>query len=182
MRKCFIPVVLLLCLLCGCASLSENTPVTQPRDPGAMTDEDLIMHISERLWSMVFSDADPAVGFSGLTENQKVVFALNYLDMEVANGGLCQFFANDRGLVAPYISEYLKLVGAEEHQALFDGFLAKHGIDVHDLSAFSFITIEDFVALYDLYPFDEFDDGYYQLPPLSSYLAPLVREYPEEFL
>ena len=182
MRKCFIPVVLLLCLLCGCASHFESAPVTEPKDLSTMTDEDLIMHISERLWATVFSDADAQVGFAGLTEHQKVVFALNYLDMEVANGGLCQFFANDRGLVAPYISEYLKLVGAEEHQALFDGFLAKHGIDVHDLSAFSFTTIEDFVALYDLYPFDEFDDGYYQLPPLSSYLAPLVRENPDEFL
>jgi hypothetical protein len=173
---------MLLCLLCGCASRSENAPVTQPQDPGAMTDEDLIIHISERLWSLVFSDADPAVGFAGLTENQKVVFALNYLDMEVANGGLCQFFANDRGLVAPYIGEYLKLVGAEEHQALFDGFLAKYGIDANDLSEFSFTTIEEFVELYDLYPFDEFDDPYYQLPPLSSYLAPLVRENLDEFM
>lgn len=147
-----------------------------------MTDEDLIMHVSERLWATVFSDADAQVGFAGLTEHQKVVFALNYLDMEVANGGLCQFFANDRGLVAPYISEYLKSVGAEEHQALFDGFLSKYSIDVHDLSAFYFTTIEDFVELYDLYPFDEFDDAYYQLPPLSSYLAPLVRENLDEFM
>jgi len=182
MMKYFIPAVLLLCLLCGCASPSESVPVTQPQDLSAMTDEDLIMHISERLWSAVFSDADAQVGFAGLTEHQKVVFALNYLDMEVANGGLCQFFANDGGLVAPYIREYLKTVGAEEHRALFDGFTGKYGIDVNDLSEFSFTTIEEFVELYALYPFDEFDDAYYELPPLSSYLAPVVRENPDEFM
>lgn len=179
--KYIVSWILLLCMLCGCASLEEDVPDTKIPDISSMTDEELIMAIGERLWSVVFSAAGPEAGFARLTDAQKVVFALNYLDMEVANGGLCQFFANDRGLLSPHISESLKTVGALEHQALFDGFVAAHGIDVQDLTEFAFTSIESFVELYDLYPFDEFDDAYYELDALSSYLAEFVRAHPEDF-
>ena len=147
-----------------------------------MTDEEFRQLEGDDLWVAAMVRMENAESPDALTHGQLVLLVLTRYDAEVKNGGLCQFFANDGGLVAPYIREYLKTVGAEEHRALFDGFTGKYGIDVNDLSEFSFTTIEEFVELYALYPFDEFDDAYYELPPLSSYLAPVVRENPDEFM
>jgi len=176
--KFLILLSLVLCLLCGCATGSVEEV---PEQTAAETGENLVMETAERLWPVVFSRTSAEAGFASLTDNQKVFFALNYLDMEVANGGLCQFFANDGGLFSPYISGYLNTVGAVEHQKLFDGFTEEHGIDVRDLSEFTFTSIESFVDLYDLYPFDEFDDAYYELEPLYIFLADFIRANPEDF-
>ncbi len=173
--KSAIIIALLMCFLCGCTSPEVQPPAE------CLTEEDLVMAYAERLWPAVFSESNADAGFASLTENQKVFFALNYLDMEIANGGLCQFFVNDGGMSAPYISGYLEVVGAEEHRALFDGFVAEHGIDVHDLSDFAFTSIENYVKQYQSYPFDEFDDAYYELKPLSGLLAEWIRSHPEDF-
>ena len=36
------------------------------------------------------------------------------LETEVNNGGLCQFFVNSSRIVAPFVSEYMAIVGAFE--------------------------------------------------------------------
>ena len=180
--KFVVLLMLLLCLLCGCGSVAENVPEMEIQDIESMTDDELVMTVMEKLWPVVFSTKDAELGFCSLTDDQKLVFTVTYLDMEIANGGLCQFLVNDGGLVAPYVSDYLEQLGAREHQVLLDGFLKDNGIDVHDLSGFAFVSIEEFVDLYEQYPFDKFDDAYYELEPLSSLLAEFIRTHPGDFL
>ena len=94
---------------------------------------------------------------------------------------LCQFFVNSSRAVAPFISDYLGLIGAKEHKALFDGFLAKTGIDLTDLSSFAIRRIRDFEKQAKRYPFDEYDDKFYTLPSLQEPLTAYIREHLNEF-
>ena len=50
-----------------------------------------------------------------LTDDEKVFFVLYLFNMEVQNGGLCQFFVNSTSIYAPLISDYLDKVGARDH-------------------------------------------------------------------
>ena len=172
----------MLCSLGGCSFREEEQKQAENYQVSVYApseEELLIMSCFEELWSMVYSGKEVNAGVSQLTEHQKVFFALNYLDMEIANGGLCQFLVNDGGMFAPYISDYLDTVGAEEHQKLFDDFCAENKIDPADTSAFAFSSIPAFTDLYNQYPFDQFDEAYYQLEPLSGYLVNYLQLYPE---
>ena len=97
-------------------------------------------------------------------------------DMEVQCGGLCQFFYNDCE-EAPYVSQSLAEIGAAEYQRLYDDFIADNDIDISRLDE---IEYED---MYDMYPFDDFDDDYYELygrQPLETMLAAYIRAYIDE--
>ncbi len=93
--------------------------------------------------------------------------ALETFDMEMQNGGLCQFFINE-GQLLPHISECLEAVGAVQHKALLDAFLADNQIDVSQQNYD--VSISAFQELYTQYPFEKFDMAYYALPPLTDYL------------
>lgn len=101
--------------------------------------------------------------------------------MEVNNGGLCQFFVNSSRMLAPLVSEYMGIIGATEHKALFDSFVEKYQIDLSDLSSFRCETVEAFQAQYKRYPFDEYDHVFYELEPLQTYLIAFVKEHIEKF-
>ena len=129
--------------------------------------------------------ADFEEGSSALTsllsEPERVLYAVFLLEVEVNNGGLCQFFINSSRAAAPFVSDSLDLIGAHECRALYDGFIKKYGIDDSDLSSFDSPTTEAFSAQYDRYPFDEFDDEFYTLDSLDGRLAAYVREHIESF-
>lgn len=147
----------------------------------ALPDEDLFAAAVARAECVV--DAHEALfsGFSALNEHQKVLFAVNYLEMEVNNGGLCQFFVNSSRAVAPHISEYLGIIGAKEHKELFDSFIEKHKIDLHDLSSFEITRIKDYEKQTQHYPFDEYDDAFYQLDTLEIPLTAYIRAHIQAF-
>lgn len=147
----------------------------------ALTDEDLFAAALSRTETIVDHADDIAAGFSALTQPQKVLYAVNYLEMEVNNGGLCQFFVNSSRFLAPYISEYLGIIGAVEHKALFDGFIGKHQIDVTDLSSFIVHRVKDYEAQTLRYPFEEYDDRFYTLSSLEEPLTAYIRAHIESF-
>ena len=120
-------------------------------------------------------------GLKALNESQKILYSLNWLEIEVNNGGLCQFFVNSSRAVAPFVSEYMTAVGAEEHRRLFDGFIGRTGIDLCDLSSFDVEETEEFESRYQRYPFDEYDDAYYEMEPMETYLTQYVRAHVEDF-
>lgn len=114
--------------------------------------------------------------FEALNDAQKVVYAIAELDMEVQCGGLCQFFYNDCEEVS-YVSKSLAEIGAAGYQKLYDDFIDDNNIDISGLDE---IEYED---LYDMYPFDDFDDAYYELyerQPLETILAAYIREHIDE--
>ena len=114
--------------------------------------------------------------FKALNDAQKVVYTVAEFDMEVQCGGLCQFFYNDCE-EAPYVSQSLAEIGAAEYQRLYDDFIADNDIDISGLDE---IEYED---MYDMYPFDDFDDAYYELygrQPLETMLAAYIRAHIDE--
>ena len=62
-----------------------------------------------------------------------------------------------------------------DHRAIYEQFVKDNGIDLSDMSSFSFRTAEDFVAQYKRYPYDDFDNAYYALPPLDEIVAGYLR-------
>ena len=114
--------------------------------------------------------------FEAFNDAQRVVYTVAEFDMEVQCGGLCQFFYNDCE-EAPYVSQSLAEIGAAEYQRLYDDFIADNDIDISGLDE---IEYED---MYDVYPFDDFDDDYYELygrQPLETMLAAYIRAYIDE--
>ena len=95
------------------------------------------------------------------------------------NGGLCQFFANCPDCAA-YLPEALSAVGAGDHQKLYEDFLSATGIDPQD-PMFRTEDMEEFSRLYDLYPWDDFDDFYCALTPMSELLEAYIQANPDAF-
>ena len=114
-------------------------------------------------------------GLSALTAAERAAFIAGELHWEVENGGLCQFFVNWGDAMAPLTAEALAKVGAAEHRAIYEQFVKDNGIDLSDMSSFSFRTAEDFIAQYKRYPYDDFDNAYYALPPLDEIVAGYLR-------
>jgi len=101
--------------------------------------------------------------------------------MEVNNGGLCQFFVNSSRMVAPLVSEYMGIIGAADHKKLYDDFTSKYGIDLNDLSSFDIEEAAEFEEQNQRYPFDEYDDAFYDMEPLETYLKKFIRENVKDF-
>lgn len=154
----------------------------------AMTTEELSGLSCDRLLFAAIARAENKIGgfeeladgIASLNETQRVIYSLNWLESEVNNGGLCQFFVNSSRIVAPFVSEYMKLVGAEEHKRLFDDFVRKNGIDLNDLSFFDIEGVDGFAEKNEAFPFDEYDDAFYKLEPLDTFLKRFAAEHKAE--
>ena len=64
--------------------------------------------------------------------------------------------------------------------ALFDGFIARNNIDLTDLSSFKIEDVEEFEERMERYPFDEYDDAFYDFEPLQVYLEKFARAKTDE--
>ncbi|MBR3809393.1 MAG: DUF4375 domain-containing protein [Clostridia bacterium] len=144
--------------------------------PGDLSNDTLVRAIIERLEKTVYSYNTIEDGINALNEKQRIIFVLDYMEMEINNGGLCQFFVNSSRVVAPIVSKYLEVTGAFKHKKLYDDFISQNNIDVNNLSSFDSNTHKEFSAQYERYPFDDFDNAFYELEPLETYLIPYIRE------
>ena len=147
----------------------------------ALPDEDLILAVIARIENIIEKYDDWESGVNSLNRSRKVVYSLNWLESEVNNGGLCQFFVNSSRMVAPFVSDYLETVGAHEHKKLYDGFVEKYRIDLTDLSFFDVEKAEEFAEKAEAYPFDEYDDAFYGMEPIETHLIKFVREHIEDY-
>ncbi len=146
-----------------------------------LSDDELYDAVWNRMENIVSSKTDLTEGFVSLNEEQRIFYAVNYLEMEVNNGGLCQFFVNPSRMVAPIVSECMGIIGATEHKNLYDAFIEKYRINVNDLSSFDCETIDVFQSQYERYPFDEYDKSFYELDPLQNYFIPFLKKHIEKF-
>lgn len=146
-----------------------------------LSDVELINAVWARTDKLVSSKADLWEGFNSLNEKQRIFYAVYYLEMEVNNGGLCQFFVNPSRIVAPFVSEYMAVIGADSHKELFDQFIIKHNINLQDLTSFRIEKIEDYQKQYERYPFADYDNSFYELEPLQNYLVSFVKKHIEQF-
>ncbi len=146
-----------------------------------LSDDEIFNAVWTRTENIVSSKEDLLEGFNSINEEQRIFYAVNYLEMEVNNGGLCQFFVNSSRMVAPIVSEYMGIIGATEHKKLYDTFIEKYKINTYDLSSFDCETVEVFQSQYERYPFDEYDDTFYELEPLQNYLISFVKKHIDKF-
>lgn len=100
---------------------------------------------------------------SKLNEVQLTAVTIKNFDSEVQNGGLCQFFVNSSSEFAPYVSSSLININAMKTAKLFDNFILKNCIDLNDLESFKIKSPDKFDEQCKRYPFDDFDDNYYEL-------------------
>lgn len=157
-------------------NLNGDTNTKEKVFPGDLSDDELFRAVIERAEKIVYSCNTLEEGINALNEKQRIIFALDYMEMEINNGGICQFFTNSSRTIAPMVSDYMKVVGALKHKKIYDDFILQNNIDINDLSSFNSNTHEEFSAQYERYPFDDFDNAFYELEPLEAYLISFIRD------
>ena len=128
---------------------------------------------------LVTALAFPLSDFENLSPEERTAYTAACLDLEIMNGGLCQFFANCPDCAA-FVPEALDRLGAAEHKGLYEQFLAVNAIDPLD-PMFQTESIEEFSRLYDLYPWDDFDNAYCALTPIAELLEAYIQANPDAF-
>ncbi|MBQ3182902.1 MAG: DUF4375 domain-containing protein [Clostridia bacterium] len=151
--------------------------------------EDLLKLSDGRLYETVYLQNinlvetydDEATALSQISDVQRTVYILNMFDMEIQNGGLCQFFVNSSRELAPYVDECLKTVGAEDQRVLFSEFAKVNQIDLNNLESFEISNVLEFQAQTQRYDFDSFDRAYMKLTPLKDYIVSYIKANINEF-
>ena len=67
------------------------------------------------------------LGFEGLSQDEREAIALFWLEGEVMNGGMHQYFFNSSGDLAPLAASALKRLGATQSLGLLESCMAKFG-------------------------------------------------------
>lgn len=67
------------------------------------------------------------------------------------------------------------LMKTDAHRELFDHFISQNNIAVRDLYSFIIKDVKEFEEQTMRYAFDEYDDAFYKMEPIESYLLPFVR-------
>ncbi len=148
--------------------------------------EDLLVLSDEELFQTVYFQS---IDMVENTENEleqlagarRTAYILSTFDAEIQNGGLCQFFVNSSGECAPYVSECLKKVEAEDHRRLYDDFIVNNGINVADLDSFKVNSRHGYIKQTKRFDYDSFDDKYYELSPLQEKITAYIRSNINEF-
>lgn len=140
-----------------------------------LTDDELFETVYFQNIDLVMSYPDESQALSQISPEQRTFYILSIYDMEIQNGGLCQFFVNSSRSLAPFVDECLETVGAEEHRKLLAEFVADNDIDLNNLESFDTPDIEDYILQTQRYDFDSFDNAYYELTALRDYLVEYVK-------
>ena len=159
MKKLLCLLLVLALMLCGCLPVGNLS---------ALSGDDLVVAL-----------AFPADDFSSMSPERQAAYTAACLELEVMNGGLCQFFANCPDCV-PYVPEALSAIGAEDHRKLYEDFLSATGIDPLD-PVFQTEDMDEFSRLYELWPWEDFDDAYLSLTPIPELLQAYVKSNPDAF-
>lgn len=149
----------------------------------ALPDHELVTAVQERAERHVDSfgmeRVEQRAGYLDLSDPQRTAYTLYWYENEVMNGGLCQFLTNSSRMVAPYVSQALQAVGAEEHRKLFDDFIRRHEIDLDDLSSIASEDEEE-AEEQQQYPYEEFDTPFYELETLERYVVDYLKAHMDE--
>lgn len=159
MKKLLCLLLALSLMLCGCLPGGALS---------ALSGDDLVVAL-----------AFPADDVISMSQERQAAYTAACLELEVMNGGLCQFFANCPDCV-PYVPEALSAIGAEDHRKLYENFLSATGIDPLD-PVFQTEDMDEFSRLYELWPWEDFDDTYLSLTPIPELLEAYVQSNPDAF-
>ena len=158
-----------------------NTKELHGEELKKLSDEELFETVYLQTLDVVDSFPDKETAFSKISIEQKTVYILSIYDMEIQNGGLCQFFVNSSRSLAPCIQENLDIIGAKEHKKLFTDFIQSNNIDINNLDSFIISDIDDYETQTKRYDFETFDNKYIELPTLQSYITNYIKANIEKF-
>ncbi len=119
--------------------------------------------------------------YRDMNEAERLFYLISMFDMEIQNGGLCQYFTNTEPEELRQLSDALHALGAAEHRALFEKFIADNRINLQKPKGFRVRSQLGYWMLLKKYPFDAFDDAYMQLQPLQDILTAYARTNIERF-
>ena len=125
--------------------------------------------------NLVESFEDEEAALAQMSPECRTVYILSVFDMEIQNGGLCQFFVNSSDSLASYVDECLETVKAQEHRELFAEFVTDNNIDLENLDSFEANDVDEYIEQTKRYDFDSYDDKYSQLKPLQDYLVSYIK-------
>lgn len=119
-------------------------------------------------------------------EKQKAVLAVINFDFEIQNGGLAQYLINEDDENIIKITDYLRMVGAEEQAKLLETFTAENDIELKSVEVNS---IEESIEFEKSKPFDEFNDAYMEIytpdearkPDFEGLIVSYIQENIEDF-
>jgi hypothetical protein len=151
-------IIVTLCVLISAGAVAEQTTLEGRAEMRFSDYENLYFSILD----LTAGPGDDAQ-FESLPEPAQALYILAILDMEVQNGGLCQFFVNCGSAYATRVSESLRTVGLEPMRILYETFLSDNRIDPSDLNSYHFDTPDDIAEQYERHPYDDFDDAYMEL-------------------
>ena len=146
-----------------------------------LTDDQLFEAVYFYNLDLVESYPDELTALSQLGFQRLVVYVLSIFDIELQNGGLCQFFVNSSRTLAPHVESCLKMVGADEQCKLFSEFISSNHIDLDNLESFRITDVEEYSAQTQRYDFDTFDNAFFELKPLQDYIVSYIKANISEF-
>jgi len=120
--------------------------------------------------------------FASQSRPQKVFSAIWALESEVNNGGFAQYFANDSGETAGFVSEALEIIGAPKtadicRRAINVAFPSGRPTTAQAISSAASGFAGDILDR-----LQTLDDEFYKYPhDLTALLFAFVRNHPEEF-
>lgn len=127
-----------------------------------MTDEEVLAFadddICDAIYERIGNKAEKAGNFNSLSKYQLAFFIVYEFDMEIQNGGLCQYLCNSTGEKSNYVEYSLKTLSFDKTAELFSQFVKDNNIDLN-----CFDEDVDYDELLEKYDFDKFDDAYYEL-------------------
>jgi hypothetical protein len=173
-------------VLCGVLSFNLISCGINPKEIHGeellrLSDGELYEKVYLQTLDLVESYPDEEAALAKMSRERRTFYILSIFDMEIQNGGLCQFFVNPSRLLAPRVEECLETVNAVEHKNLFSSFVADNNIDLNHLESFDIEDVNDYIAQTKRYDFNSFDDAYVELTPLQDYMVLYIKANISEF-
>ena len=126
-----------------------------------------------------------------IPEIRYYLITASIFEMEMQNGGLCQFLVNQGKFHGPMLKNALLAFGAEQHRGITEEFCMKNSIDLSNLQELlpettdPYQVMENYMQLVEKYPFADFDEAYFSLDgecPLEGILGAYIRKNMQLFL
>ncbi len=118
-------------------------------------------------------------------EKQKAVLAVINFDFEIQNGGLAQYLVNEDDENIVKITDYLRMIGAEEYVTLLETFIVENDIELKSVETNS---IDESIEFEKSKLFDEFNNAYMDIGnnvdwgnDITSYVVSYIQNNIEDF-
>ena len=136
-------------------------------------DEDALMRVFDYIIDKI--DGNLEQRFDELNEYQKAFVTMWLFQMELPEGGLCQYLINSDDSVIMFTCKALTLIGCEKSAGVLDRFFDKYNI-FSNLSEIRDLANIDYKNILKKYSFDDVEDKFFNDESLNDLLACFAKE------